>query len=538
VPDEIPKQIGRYEIRRVLGRGAMGVVYEAWDPTLDRVIALKAIRVGEAVPAEELRSFEERFLSEARAAARLSHPGIVVVHDVGRDPESGTLFMALEHLHGRTLSELLAGNTPLDWREALRLAAGIARALHHAHSRGIVHRDVKPANVMLLETGGIKVMDFGIAKLQAAHAQLTSTGQFFGTPLYMSPEQALGEKVDGRSDLFSLGVVAYQLLTGVRLFEAESVPRIMTRVAYEPARPPSEQKPWLSAHVDAVLMKLLAKNPGERYVDGLSLAEDLERVAAGQAPLQADPPVGESTAVAARTAAPAPAVPTAAPGMRPADRTTTLGTRARPSPPPGARAPGPAARGGERRPFLVAAALLLVVGVVAGAMLARGGSDMPFVASGPTPAAKPTPTPDADATPLPDPTPAPRDAPTPVPAPEATPTPAGASATPESDLATLEIDFEHHYKSGRIRVWVDRQPVLDEQLGGRVRAQVAGVVFRSGYVGAEIPVAPGRREVTVQVDWDDNSRFGTLAGSFEEQGRRRLRVRIDRFIKKMSLDWS
>lgn len=522
MPDETPKRIGRYEIRRVLGRGAMGVVYEAWDPTLDRRIALKAIRVGDAVPADELASFEQRFLIEARAAARLSHPGIVVVHDVGRDPETGTLYMALEHLEGRTLSDLLSSGAPLDWPEALKLGAGIARALHHAHSRGIVHRDVKPANVMLLETGESKVMDFGIAKLHAAHAQLTSTGQFFGTPLYMSPEQALGEAVDGRSDLFSLGVVTYQLLTGVRLFEADSVPRIMTRVAYETAKPPSELRPGLSTHVDAVLVKLLAKDPGGRYADGLSLAEDLERVARAEAPLHADPPVGESTAVAAKTAAPA--RPTAA-GVEPVSPGT---------------APREAVGGRGRLAFLMSAVLLVIAGVVVGALLARGGRGLPFVATGPTPAARPTPVPDTDATPLPPPTPAPRDAPTPVPTPVPTATPAGdvATPTPESDLATLEIDFEHHYKSGRIRIWVDRQQVLDEQLGGRVRAQVAGIRFRSGFVGAEIPVAPGRREVTVQVDWDDNSRFEAAVGSFQERGRRRLRVRIDRFIKKMTLDWS
>jgi len=555
--DETPKQIGRYEIRRVLGRGAMGVVYEAWDPSLDRLIALKAIRVGEAVPAAELQSFEERFLVEARAAARLSHPGIVVVHDVGRDPETGILFMALEHLQGRTLSDLLAGGAPVDWREALRLSALVARALHHAHSRGIVHRDVKPANVMLLETGETKVMDFGIAKLQAAHAHLTSTGQFFGTPLYMSPEQALGEKLDGRSDLFSLGVVTYQLLTGVRLFEADSVPRIMTRVAYESARPPSEVKPELPADLDAVLGKLLAKDPGERYADGLSLAEDLDRVARGEAPLQASRPVGESTAVSAPTLAPGPGTRTAPGAVTPADaalrgraafetprpeRTTTLGTRSRPTPPPspGRGAAGPGRGGGGRIALAAGVVVVLVAGAVAGALLARGGASLPFLATGPTPAARATPTPEPDATPLPPPTPAPRDAPTPVPTPEATPTPARATpvSTPASDLATLEIDFEHHYKSGRIRVWVDRQQVLDEQLGGRVQAQVAGIKFRSGYVGADIPVAPGRREVTVQVDWDDNSRFDTVVGTFREAGRRRLQVRIDRFIKKMSLDWS
>jgi hypothetical protein len=184
---------------------------------------------------------------------------------------------------------------------------------------------------------------------------------------------------------------------------------------------------------------------------------------------------------------------------------------------------------------------VLTLGVVVGAMLARGGGSLPFVDMAPTPAARPTPVPAPDATPLPRLTPAPRDAPTPPPTPEPTPSPVDATPTPAppvaSHLAVLRLDFEHHYRSGRIRVWVDRQAVLDEQLGGRIEAQVAGIEFRRGYVGAEIPVAPGRREVTVQVDWDDNSRFDTAVTTFGEGGRRMLRVRIDRLLKRMSLDW-
>jgi len=200
----------------------MGVVYEAHDSALGRRVALKTIRLAHELPPDERQRFEKRFLAEARAAAGLSHPGLVVVHDVGRDAASEMLFIALEYLEGRTLAEEMAGGAPLEWRRALRIAAQLAEALHHAHALGIVHRDVKPANVMMLSSGQPKVMDFGIAKLPAS--QLTSTGQLFGTPLYMSPEQAQGEAVDARSDLFSLGGVLYEMLTGRRCFDAPSLP--------------------------------------------------------------------------------------------------------------------------------------------------------------------------------------------------------------------------------------------------------------------------------------------------------------------------
>ena len=198
--------IGRYEILREIGRGAMGVVYEARDPALDRTVALKVIQP--SAEGEAARVFEERFLAEARIAAALQHPGIVVVHDVGRDPATGTLFIALELLRGQTLDDLVAAG-PLDWRTALHLVAQVARALHHAHRQGVVHRDVKPANVVVLPSGEVKVMDFGIARLESARQHLTTKGEFIGTPLYTAPEQANTEDVDGRADVFSAGVVLY-----------------------------------------------------------------------------------------------------------------------------------------------------------------------------------------------------------------------------------------------------------------------------------------------------------------------------------------
>ncbi len=174
-----PRILGRYEIQEEIGRGMMGVVYRALDPALGRTVALKTVSLLLAVPDEDRAGFEQRFLNEARVAAGLNHPGIVVVHDVGRDPGSASLYIALEYLEGETLEGRVKREGHLDWREALQLTAKVADALHHAHQRHIVHRDVKPANIMVLPNGQPKLMDFGIAKIPAA--QLTSAGEFFGS---------------------------------------------------------------------------------------------------------------------------------------------------------------------------------------------------------------------------------------------------------------------------------------------------------------------------------------------------------------------
>src|SRR5439155_10991244 len=268
-----PQTLARYQIQGEIGRGMRGVVYRAIDPSLGRVVALKTVQSVFPLPAEQQQAFEERFLSEARVAAGLSHPAIVVVHDVGCDPDTGALFIAFEYLQGQTLSDQTATG-PLDWREAFRIAGRLAEALHHAHARGVVHRDIKPGNVMVLPTGDPKIMDFGIAKL--ASSQLTAAGEFFGTPSYMSPEQALGEAVDGRSDIFSLGSVTYLMLTGAKAFDASSVPAVLNRVARHDPPPPSQFARGLPSDADVIVMRALAKRPSERYADGRTMAEDIE----------------------------------------------------------------------------------------------------------------------------------------------------------------------------------------------------------------------------------------------------------------------
>ena len=317
----------------------MGVVYRARDPDLGRHVALKTVQLAFDIGAEQKESFEQRFLAEARAAAALSHPNIVVVHDVGRDPESGVPFMALEYLSGQTLFDRLAAG-PMDAGQALGVAAALARGLHHAHTHGIVHRDVKPANIMLLGSGVPKLMDFGVAKLPAS--QLTAAGEFFGTPAYMSPEQALGNPVDGRSDLFSLACVLYVMLTGERAFDGPSVPTILAMIAHKDVPPPSRRVASLSSDVDAVLAHALAKDPARRYPDGDTFAEDLEDLLAGRTPRH-----------------------TPKAGVPHVEATRAVGRGERPAPLPVADVPHPA------RPYL--RHLFFLIGVVGALVLVAAG---------------------------------------------------------------------------------------------------------------------------------------------------------------------
>jgi Protein kinase domain len=279
---DLPRAIGRYQVRAVIGRGMMGVVYDAFDPDLGRPVALKSVQLTFATSPEQQLEYDLRFLSEARAAAGIAHPAVVVVHDVGRDPATGRPFIAFERLQGRALDEEVARGGPLAGTRAAAIAAQVARGLHVAHGLGIVHRDVKPANIMLLPNGQPKVMDFGIAKLPAS--ELTSTGQFMGTPAFVSPEQLAGTTVDGRSDVFSLGGVLYFMLTGRVAFDGGSIPATLQRVTFEEPPAPSSLLPALTPDLDAVVALALAKNPADRYADAQAFAEDLEDVAAGRAP--------------------------------------------------------------------------------------------------------------------------------------------------------------------------------------------------------------------------------------------------------------
>lgn len=274
----LPKSIGRYEIVREIGRGAMGLVYEGRDLSLMRPVALKTLLL-DSVPEDMRETFEKRFYQEARAAAALQHPCIVVVYEIGIDAAADAFFIALEFLRGRTLEDVIAEG-PLPWRAALKIAARLADALSHAHENGTVHRDIKPGNIMILKKGEPKIMDFGVAKLDSS--KLTSQGDVLGSPGYMAPEQALEARVDPRSDIFSLGTVLYEALTGKRAFGTGSFSEILMRLAYENPAPPSHIVKDVPREVDDIVARALVKNPDHRYGTAEALAEDIEDALAGR----------------------------------------------------------------------------------------------------------------------------------------------------------------------------------------------------------------------------------------------------------------
>src|SRR6266851_3606422 len=262
-------KIGRYKILGELGRGAMGIVYEAEDPALDRTVALKTIILSDEV--EGRKEFHKRFFLEAKAAGKLTHPHIITVYDFGE--EGDLAYMAMELLKGIELrAKMLKGSIPTV--EAVDIAQQIADGLGFAHERGVVHRDIKPSNIMLLARGQVKIMDFGIARMRVGDVK-TSTGIVLGTPKYMSPEQVEGSVVDQRSDIFSLGVVLYEMLTGVRLFGGDDPQQIMHNVAHGEHVPPTRLIPGLPAMLDFIVARALKKDPAVRYQDAYDLAADL-----------------------------------------------------------------------------------------------------------------------------------------------------------------------------------------------------------------------------------------------------------------------
>jgi eukaryotic-like serine/threonine-protein kinase len=314
-------KLGKYQIKRTLGKGAMGIVYEGFDPVIERTVAIKTILPSQ-LSGDEFVSVMARFKREAQAAGRLNHPGIVAIYEYGEEvaqdisDEEATMmaapskaaqrvaFIAMEFVKGHELRDLFEKNERFAMPEVARIMGEMLDALDHAHSQGVVHRDMKPANLILLENGRVKVADFGIARVEKS--ELTQTGTVLGTPSYMSPEQFMGHPVDGRSDLFSCGVILYQMLTGEKPFTGESTTTVMYKVLREDPVPPSELNLTLPPALDAVVKKALAKNPSERFQSGREFAQALQAAVSGQpmaapapAPFAAPPAVTAAPVMAA-----------------------------------------------------------------------------------------------------------------------------------------------------------------------------------------------------------------------------------------------
>ena len=268
--DMIGKQLGNYKIVNELGRGGMAVVYRAYQSSLNRYVAIKVLPPHLGFDQE----FVERFQREALASAQLRHPNIVVIHDVGH--EQGLYFIVMELLEGRTLKQIIEEEGALSVERATRIVEQVAAALDYAHQRGFVHRDVKPANIFVSKEGHTTLTDFGIAKAASEAQQLTRTGMLMGTPEYMSPEQAEGEKVDYRTDLYALGVVLYQMLVGQVPFRGTTPHAILHAVIYEPPIPLRRLRPDLSPGIESMVLKAIDKRPERRYQSGAELAEALK----------------------------------------------------------------------------------------------------------------------------------------------------------------------------------------------------------------------------------------------------------------------
>lgn len=270
----IPASLGRYQVLKELGRGAMGVVYLGKDPTIQRFVAIKTMRLDDIDKEDELKAFRDRFFREAESTGRLSHPNIITVYDAGE--QDGLAYIAMEYLEGVLLNCYCQKSTLVPARQALQIVTTVAEALDYAHSQGVIHRDVKPPNIMILKQRLVKVMDFGIAKV--ATATKTQTSMIVGTPRYMSPEQATGKDVDGRSDVFSLGIVLFELLTGERPFDADNMPALVTRIAKAPHPPLMKYRRDLPTRVQSILDRALQKDIQNRYRHAGDMAQDLRDV--------------------------------------------------------------------------------------------------------------------------------------------------------------------------------------------------------------------------------------------------------------------
>ena len=349
----LPRVIGRYEIIEELGRGAMGSVFKARDPAVGRVVAIKTIHAA-ALSGDYNQEYRARFQREASASGVLSHPGIVPVFDVGEHEDAP--FLVMEFVEGRTLERAMKQGERFTLERASEIGQQLAEALGYAHRQGVIHRDIKPANILLTsrEVYGSerpRITDFGIAKLLSS--DLTSTGQLLGTPAYMPPEQFTGTAVDGRADIFSLGVILYAMATAEQPFGGETVTAVSYKVVHTDPIPPSKLNPAISASLESVILKCLAKNPTGRYQTGEDLAQDL-------AALRANP----STTIV-RTAVAAAADPNATLAAAPK---SILETPAQaPAAAQGSRvAPGKKPSSSRNRQAIAAASLLLIAAAATG----------------------------------------------------------------------------------------------------------------------------------------------------------------------------
>lgn len=380
--DQTPqmKTVGRYQILEELGRGAMAVVYKGKDPVIGRTVALKTLLFRE--DSKEMRDLRQALYRDACAAGTLAHPNIVTIYDVIE--EAGMTAVAMEFIEGRTLDALIKEQAPLPIEMAFGLFDQIVAGLDYAHTKGIIHRDVKPANIMLTTDGRVKVTDFGVARVTSAGVMMTAT--VVGSPSYMSPEQIKGGKIDGRSDLFSATTVLYEMLTKARPFRGDDIATTLYRIVHELPTPPTEFNPAIGPELTRVFEHAMAKDPNDRYLNGAELAQAMRQaggfpsatIAIGPAPVDATINM-TADAVAARTAIRPPARPVRPAAARPVAVET----------------PAPAKGSGKAIALVGAVAALLLLGVggymlLGPGRLAGGSASAPLQSTSKTPAGENT----------------------------------------------------------------------------------------------------------------------------------------------------
>jgi serine/threonine-protein kinase len=522
--------LGRFEIEAEIGRGAMGVVYRGRDTKINRLVAIKTISLIEQ-DREEEREFRERFFLEAQAAGGLSHPGIVTIFDVGEEPDSKVPYIVMEYVSGRPLSKILGTieNRRLPLGPALQVVQEIAEALHYAHQCGVIHRDIKPANILVTREGHAKIADFGIAKMNAS--QMTLPGRTLGSPAYMAPEQLAGEPADARSDLFSLGVILYTVLTGHRPFQGNSATTVMSKVAHHDPLPVTVFESDFPPGLNGIVQRAVAKVPAERYQTGAELAADLHRLRAERNLLQ------ETAASLAEVRL---------------DTTVALTTKSLVESPFGQTSQtakkAPTSHPSARAPFLyptvikavLVVAVLAVVATVFGSRLVSRQPAKLAAANGP-PIAVPTPQS----------APQPRVEVSPVIFPQTIAGKAGpimaprsthgrikspiqpvlvASKPPPPETANLEIEIRHHFMVARASVWLDDNLIYEKELQGITRKHALVFERTAGFDAAALTVPAGSHTVRVRV-WSGSDSYDltqTISETLVAGRQNTLRVTCDR----------
>lgn len=535
--DRRKERFGRYEILAELGRGAMGVVYKARDPKINRVVAVKTISLAGQAPEDE-KEYRERFFREAEAAGRLSHPGIVTIFDVGEEPETHAPYIVMEYVPGQTLDKLLLSRDDhkLPAEEALQLALEVAEALDCAHGQGVVHRDIKPANILLTKEGRAKIADFGVAKLNLANA--TTSGRVFGTPAYMSPEQLNDEEIDGRSDLFSLGVILYTALTGYRPFQGNSMMTVAFKVVNRDPVPATVLDNELPPGLDYIISRAIAKDRSQRYQRGMEIVLDIQELRAGREPWSKAKEPGSN--------APLQNSNEKTPGLRP----PTVATRRGMSDKLQERGFAINLLEKMRGTYFGSALLFIAVlffAIQIGQFVWSRHSSRKIAVNTITLARQPLPAGVSSIA-----NPAPKDAQAAhEPALDKSKTVAKLPASGRTThkvlvhaiapvthpaAAMLEIEVDHNFSEANLSIWVDDRLSFTHALEGKEKKRL--VVFHrvQGHEFHAMQVPAGKHTLRVQVTPDSaDEQAGTIQGEFASGAEKLLRIQFDK-NEKMNLD--